>query len=32
MPHSYRRIIPWLPFLMLAAAAVVALWHIAHYW
>jgi hypothetical protein len=30
--QSYLRMIPYLPFLVLACAAIVAAWHISVYW
>lgn len=32
MIARYHKAIPYLPFIMLAAAAVVAAWHVATYW
>jgi hypothetical protein len=32
MLERHRRAIPFLPFLLLATAALVAAWHIARYW
>jgi hypothetical protein len=31
MHEHYRRLIPYLPFIMLAAAAFIAVWHLISY-
>jgi hypothetical protein len=31
MRKFHRKLIPWLPFIILAAAAAVGIWHLMHY-